>query len=73
MHKVKIIDIKSCEINDVFIKIVNTPEIGRTRNELKKGLYSMPIGMHIIFYRILTDHVRIVRVLYGSRDLPRNF
>lgn len=61
------------EIDDVFINIVNTPEIGRTRNELKKGLYSMPIGMHIIFYRILTDHVRIVRVLYGGRDLPRNF
>lgn len=61
------------EIDDVFINIVNTPEIGRTRNELKKGLYSMPIGMHIIFYRILTDHIRIVRVLYGGRDLPRNF
>jgi toxin ParE1/3/4 len=61
------------EIDDVFIKIVNTPEIGRTRNELKKGLYNVPIGMHIVFYTILTDHVRIVRVLYGGRDLPKNF
>jgi toxin ParE1/3/4 len=55
------------EIDAVFIKIVNTPEIGKTRNELKQGLYSIPIGMHIVFYRILTDHVRIVRVLYGGR------
>lgn len=61
------------EIDDVFIKIVNTPEIGRTRYEIKQGLYSIPIGMHIVFYRILTDHVRIVRILYGGRDLPKNF
>jgi toxin ParE1/3/4 len=61
------------EIDDVFIKIIKTPEIGRTRDEIKQGLYSMPIGMHVVFYRILTDHVRIVRVLYGGRDLPRNF
>lgn len=26
---------------------------------------------HIIFYRICTDHIRIVRVLHGSRDLPQ--
>jgi toxin ParE1/3/4 len=61
------------EIDDVFIKIINTPEIGRTRNEIKQGLYSIPIGMHIVFYRILTDHVRVIRILYGGRDLPRNF
>jgi len=61
------------DIDEIFIKIVNTPQIGRTRNELIKGLYSMPIGMHVVFYRILTDHVRIVRVLYGGRDLPKNF
>lgn len=61
------------EIDDVFIKIIKTPEIGRTRDEIKQGLYSMPIGKHVVFYRILIDHVSIVRVLYGGRDLPRNF
>ena len=61
------------EIEVVFIKIVKTPQIGRTRDEIKQGLYSLPIGMHIVFYRILTDHIRIVRVLHGGRDLPRHF
>lgn len=61
------------EIDEIFIKIVNIPQIGRTRIELKKELYSIPIGEHIVFYRILTDHIRIVRVLYGGRDLPKNF
>jgi toxin ParE1/3/4 len=61
------------EIDDVFIEIVNTPQIGRTRDEIKQGLYSLPIGKHIVFYRILIDHIRIVRVLHGFRDMPRHF
>ena len=61
------------EIDDVFIKIVKTPHIGRTRNEIKQGLFSLPVGKHIVFYRILIDHIRIIRVLYGGRDLPGHF
>lgn len=61
------------EIDDVFIKIVNTPEIGRTRNEIKQDLYSLPIGKHTVFYRILIDHIRIVRILHGVQDILRHF
>ena len=49
------------------------PKIGRERNEIKKELHSILHVKHIIFYRILTDRVRIVRILHGSRDLPRYF
>ncbi|RMZ50540.1 type II toxin-antitoxin system RelE/ParE family toxin [Flavobacteriaceae bacterium PRS1] len=28
---------------------------------------------HIIFYRLLKDNIRIVRVLHGSKDMPRHF
>ncbi len=60
-------------IDETFLIIVNNPQIGKARNELKKGLFSMPVGKHIVFYRILIEHIRIVRVLYGGRDLIRNF
>lgn len=61
------------EIDDVFVKLTNTPEIGRTRNEIKKSLYSLPIGNHVVFYRIQKEHIRIVRVLHGAKDLPKSF
>lgn len=61
------------EIEDVFERLVETPELGKQRNEIKKGLRSLPVGAHIIFYRILTNHIRIVRVLHGSRDVPKHF
>lgn len=61
------------ELEDAFEQLVGNPELGRERNEIKKGLRSLPAGSHIVFYRILSDRIRIVRVLHGSRDLPRHF
>ena len=61
------------EIDEVFVKIINTPEIGRSRNEIKKSVYSLPIGSHIVFYTIQIDHIRIVRVLHGAKDMPKSF
>ncbi len=55
---------------ELFSSLVDNPELGRTRTEIKKGLRSIPKDEHIVFYRILSDHIRIVRVLHGSRDLP---
>ncbi len=61
------------EFEEVFAQLVGNPELGRERNEIKKGLRSLPTGSHVVFYRILSDHIRVVRVLHGSRDLPRHF
>lgn len=61
------------EIEDVFQNLVENPKSGRKRNEIKEGLYSFPKDNHVIFYRILDLHIRIVRVLHGSRDIPKLF
>ena len=57
--------------DDVFDTISENPEIGRERKEIREELRSLTKDKHIIFYRTLNDHVRIVRILHGSRDLPR--
>jgi len=57
----------------VFENLVKNPKIGRTRNDIKIGLYSITEQEHVIFYRILKNHVRIVRVLHGSKDIPKQF
>jgi len=58
-------------LEEHFDKLNANYHIGRTRNDIKNGLYSLPYISHIIFYRILKDKIRIVRVLYGGRDLIR--
>ena len=61
------------ELDAVFEQLVVNSEIGRKRNELKMGLYSMVEQEYVIFYRISENHIRIVRVLHGSKDIPKHF
>ncbi|MCW4629594.1 MULTISPECIES: type II toxin-antitoxin system RelE/ParE family toxin [Marinomonas] len=56
-----------------FIQLCNNPSIGRERSEIREALYSFVSQSHVVFYRILNDRLRVVRVLHGSRDLPRHF
>lgn len=51
--------------------LVKNPNLGKQRDEIKEGLYSFPYESHIIFYRVFKNHIRIVRILHGSRDLKR--
>lgn len=61
------------EIDDIFQNLIINPQLGKTRNEIKQGLHSFPKDNHVIFYRISEDHIRIVRILHGSRDIPNYF
>ena len=54
-----------------FEKLRKNPNIGRQRNDIKMGLYSLPYVSHIIFYRIINNKIRVVRILYGGRDLMK--
>ncbi len=54
-----------------FEVIAKNPDIGKKRKEIKDGLYSFPYSSHIIFYRKMNSYVRIIRVLYGGRDLMK--
>ena len=49
------------------------PEAGRERDEVAKGLRSIPVESHIIFYRVKRKHVVISRVLHSARDIRRLF
>lgn len=58
------------ELDDLFNALCINPEMGKSRPEIKSGLRSIPKGQHVVFYRILDDHIRIIRVLHGNRDIP---
>lgn len=53
--------------------LANRPETGRTRDEVRKGLMSFTYEKHVVFYRIMKYGIRIVRVLHGSMDIPKQF
>ncbi len=61
------------EFSDMFQYVVDNPELGRERPEIRVGLRSVTANSHVVMYRVLKDRIRIVRVLHGSRDLKQNF
>jgi len=61
------------DLEHCFIQLCSNPNIGHERTEIRVELYSFVSQSHVVFYRILNERLRVVRVLHGSRDLPRHF
>ncbi len=48
-----------------------SPQIGRIRPELEPNCRSFPVQSLIIFYRLESDGIEVLRVLDGRRDIER--
>jgi toxin ParE1/3/4 len=60
------------KLNDRFLLIGASPQMGRTRDELESGLRSHAIGNYLIYYREKAAAVFILRVVHGAR-IPKQF
>ena len=54
-------------------RLIDHPELGRTRNELITGMRSVTVGPHIVFYRVSGHAIEIVRVLHQQADVSAAF
>jgi toxin ParE1/3/4 len=66
-------DLLLSKIIDKFPMLAQFPEMGKSRNDISKGLRSFPIKPYIIFYTRTDVVVEIVRVLHQSRDIENQF
>jgi len=57
--------------DDAFAQLLDNPELGSKRSEIRKGLRSVVKESHIVFHRVLKDRIRIARILHASCDLPK--
>jgi toxin ParE1/3/4 len=54
-----------------FYLLARHPHMGRRREDLRPDLRSFAVGEYVIIYRIEKQHVLILHILRGSRDLKR--
>lgn len=47
------------------------PESGRSREEILPGLRSFPVKPYVVFYRVETGTILVLRILHGRRDVER--
>ena len=51
-------------------EIGENPNLGRKYFEIRKNLFGLKIGKHIIFYHLISaDEIEIIRILHERMDL----
>ncbi|MCK6443199.1 type II toxin-antitoxin system RelE/ParE family toxin [Elstera cyanobacteriorum] len=55
-------------IEHVAALITETPQLGRSLDEILQGIRCFPCGASLIFYQVTDTAVEIVRVLDARRD-----
>lgn len=59
------------QIWHAILKVGDHPYFYQLRPEVGKEARMVVVGHHLVLYRVVAEAVRIERVVYGGRDLPR--
>lgn len=57
------------ELDACFHRLAEHPELGRSADAIRPGLWRLEQGRHVIFYRRTDYGIRVIRVLH-DRMLP---
>ena len=53
--------------------LAETPLIGIVRPDLAPQLRSFVYARHVLFYRVISGGIELVRVLHGARDIAQEY
>jgi len=56
-------------ITDTFLQVSKHPNLGRRRDDIRKGLRSIIAGSYVVIYRVEGNDIRILHVVHGRRDI----
>ena len=59
------------KFNDALTAIAQNPKLGHDRFDLPSTHLAYLVGSHIIIYRIISDNIGIVRVLYQRMSVGK--
>ncbi|MBK6897664.1 MAG: type II toxin-antitoxin system RelE/ParE family toxin [Alphaproteobacteria bacterium] len=61
------------KIEEAFYSLLENPEIGRERNDVKAGYRSLVIDKHVLFYKIVKSEILILGIPHGRMDILKYF
>jgi toxin ParE1/3/4 len=59
------------ELSDTFELLLDNPELGKRRDDVRPGVRILRAKKHRILYRMLPDSILIVRIIHGRQDERR--
>ena len=66
-------DALDSRLRQVCDKLSQSPALGKLRPELGVEIRTFGVGNYVIYYRLTTEGVRILRIVHGARDAFRLF
>jgi toxin ParE1/3/4 len=61
------------EIEHLCGRLIDTPMLGKSRDEIIAGIKSIAVRPHVIFYHLIKGEIEIVRVLHQRVDVEGAF
>lgn len=66
---------------EIYIRQVQTaihvvaakPEIAKSCEAIRTGYWKYPAGSHVIFFKLISDGIDVVRILHSRMDFKRHF
>jgi toxin ParE1/3/4 len=59
-------------IHDTLHLIAENTGIARHADDVRPGLWRYPAGSHLIFFRLSSSTIRVVRILHARMDVGRH-
>lgn len=57
---------------DQALKLLRTnPRLGRSAHHIRQDLFKFPVASHVIYYKIISRNLVVVRILHKSMDVDR--
>ena len=72
MHGAAAAEAYARELYGAMERLLDFPELGAGRDELRPGLRSLPAGEHRISYRVERRTISVARVLHEAMDAARH-
>jgi len=52
--------------------IAGNPQLGKACDDIRRSYRKYPAGSHLLFYRLVSTHVEIIRILHQRMDFERH-
>ena len=63
----------AASLDQALARLAEFPELGRGRDEIRRGLRSHPVREHVVLYLTEADAIVVLRVIHARMDMPNRF
>jgi toxin ParE1/3/4 len=60
-------------VDSAFLSLADNPSLGRPCSGLRQGMYRYAVKRHVVFYRVRTNGLVILRILHERQSPERAF